>query len=748
MKKIITLLSFMLCFFATAQEKTDTMYIYQNDNVVKRIPVSQIDSVIFVIPKAPAVPDVPETSVYEAIDLGLPSGVKWATCNVGASNPEEYGGYYAWGEIEEKDSYTEDNSFTYGKYYGGISGNPEYDVACAKWGGAWRMPTAAEQQELLENCTWRWTAQNGINGYKVIAPNGNSIFLPASGCRNGTKIDGEGELGYYWSGSVNEGNNYGAYYLDFNSGSNGLYSFFRNYGFSVRPVCDGTTVPVENYTVSVLSNGNGVVSIEGTQESSVTVSAGASVTVVATPDSGYKFIGWYIGESETPVSTDATYTFIVSANVALVAKFEAEESGDSGSLNGHDYVDLGLSVKWATCNVGASSPEDYGDYYAWGEIKEKDDYTKDNSVTYGKDMSSISGNPEYDVASAQWGDTWRMPTSDEINELCKNCTWEWTTRNNVNGYKVTGPNGNSIFLPAAGNCNGTKVNNIGSYGCYWSGSMYKDFLNAYDLLFNSSRCDLNTSYRYQGLSVRPVYGGTTVPVENYTVSVSSEANGTVLIEGTDEKSITVSADETVTVTATPADGYKFVGWYVEGTDTPVSTDAAYTFTVSENIALVAKFEAEESGVSGNLDGHDYVDLGLPSGLKWATCNVGATSPEESGVYRIWSATTYDWGNNWRMPTKDDFQELINNCTWSWITQNGVNGIEFTSSNGNRIFLPAAGYGSGSTLYEFGSAGFYWSSTSYDIYNSFPLLFNHNGCSVTDYMSREYSLSIRLVFSEN
>ena len=146
--------------------------------------------------------------------------------------------------------------------------------------------------------------------------------------------------------------------------------------------------------------------------------------------------------------------------------------------------------------------------------------------------------------------------------------------------------------------------------------------------------------------------------------------------------------------------------------------------------------------------YEAIDLGLPSGVKWATCNVGATSPEESGAYRIWSATTYDWGNNWRMPTKDDFQELINNCTWSWITQNGVNGIEFTSSNGNRIFLPAAGYGSGSTLYEFGSAGFYWSSTSYDIYNSFPLLFNHNGCSVTDYMSREYSLSIRLVFSEN
>ena len=734
------------------------MYIYRNDNIIERIPVSKIDSVVFVAPKAPAVPDVPETPVYEAIDLGLPSGVKWATCNVGATKPEEYGGYYAWGEIEEKDDYSWNTyrwcNGTYDsmtKYCTSASNGtvdnktvlePEDDVAHVKWGGSWRMPTKAEQDELRNNCTWTWKTLNGVNGYEVTGPNGNSIFLPAAAYRIGSDVYYRGYNGNYWSGSLFSDYSECAYYLGFSDSSYDWYGHDRCVGRSVRPVCDGTTVPVENYTVSVLSNGNGVVSIEGTQESSVTVSAGASVTVVATPDSGYKFIGWYIGESETPVSTDATYTFTVSANVALVAKFESFVE----FVDGHGCVDLGLpsGLKWATCNVGATSPEDYGDYYAWGEIKEKDDYTKDNSVTYGKDMSSISGNPEYDVASAQWGDTWRMPTSDEINELCKNCTWEWTTRNNVNGYKVTGPNGNSIFLPAAGNCNGTKVNNIGSYGCYWSGSMYKDFLNAYDLLFNSSRCDLNTSYRYQGLSVRPVYDGETIPVESYTVSVSTNGNGVVSIEGTQESSVTVSAGASVTVVATPDSGYKFIGWYIGESETPVSTDATYTFTVSANVALVAKFESFVEFV----DGHGCVDLGLPSGLKWATCNVGATSPEESGVYRIWSATTYDWGNNWRMPTQAELEELINNCTWSWIMQNGVNGVEFTGNNGNRIFLPAAGYGSGSTLYEFGSAGFYWSSTYYNSLNSYPLLFNHNGCTTKEYFNRETGINIRLVLSDN
>ena len=782
------------------------MYIYRNDKIIERIPVSKIDSVVFVAPKAPAVPDVPETPVYGAIDLGLPSGVKWATFNVGATKPEEYGGYYAWGEIEEKDDYSWSTyRWCNGSYdsmtkyctsasFGTVDNKtvlePEDDVAHVKWGGSWRMPTRAEQDELHYNCTWTWTTINGVNGYEVTGPNGNSIFLPVAAYRIGSDVYYIGNNGNYWSSSLYIDDSYYALELYFNDSGCCPVRDLRYVGGSVRPVCGGTTVPVESYSVSVSTNGNGEVLIEGTQESSVTVSAGASVTVVATPADDYKFIGWYIGESDTPVSTDATYTFTVSANVALVAKFEAEETGDSDSLNGHYYVDLGLpsGLKWATCNVGASSPEEYGGYYAWGEIEEKDSYTEDNSFTYGKYYGDISGNPEYDVACAKWGGAWRMPTKDEILELLKNCTWTWTTRNDVNGYEVTGPNGNSIFLPAAGYRLGTEVYYRGSSGYYWSGSVDYNYDGyAYYLYFDSDNHGVSYGSRFYGYSVRPVYDGATVPVESYTVSVSSNGNGVVSIEGIQENSVTVSAGASVTVVATPDSGYKFIGWYIGESDTPVSTDATYTFIVSANVALVAKFESFVEIV----DGHGCVDLGLPSGLKWATCNVGASSPEEYGGYYAWgeieekddySWSTYKWcngtddsmtkyctsasfgtvdnktvlepeddvahvkwGGNWRMPTRAEQDELLTKCTWTWTTLNGVNGCEVTGPNGNSIFLPAAGYRIGAEVTDGGSLGIYWSSSLYsnNSTNAYYLVF-HDSNYGWNYYNRCFGQSVRPV----
>jgi len=175
-------------------------------------------------------------------------------------------------------------------------------------------------------------------------------------------------------------------------------------------------------------------------------------------------------------------------------------------------VDLGLSVKWAGCNVGASSPEEYGGYYAWGETEEKSDYNWDtyryyNSSTGDIDYigSNISGT-SYDVARMKWGGGWRMPTRDEIKELCEKCSWEWTTVNGIRGNKVTGPNGNSIFLPAAGNRSDTEVDYRGSSGLYWSGSLYEDYSgDAYVLGFDSGYGFWSLWYgRYYGHSVRPV----------------------------------------------------------------------------------------------------------------------------------------------------------------------------------------------------------------------------------------------------
>ena len=186
-------------------------------------------------------------------------------------------------------------------------------------------------------------------------------------------------------------------------------------------------------------------------------------------------------------------------------------------INGHDWVDLGLpsGLKWATCNVGASSSEDYGDYYAWGETETKGDYSSSNSLTYGLSISELEsqgyidgdGNltPSHDAATANWGGNWRLPTKAEYEELVNKCTLQWTTQNGVNGWKATGLNGNSIFLPAAGYRYGSSLYYAGSLGYYWSSTpreSYPDY--AYGLDFGSGYHDVGWGSRGSGRSVRPV----------------------------------------------------------------------------------------------------------------------------------------------------------------------------------------------------------------------------------------------------
>ena len=197
-------------------------------------------------------------------------------------------------------------------------------------------------------------------------------------------------------------------------------------------------------------------------------------------------------------------SFVVSEVDSVVFVETEVFSSDTTYVNGYAAVDLGLSVKWATCNIGADSPEDYGNYYAWGETETKDSYTSSTSVTYNVTMDDIAGNAEYDAATANWGSSWRMPTYAEIVELVDSCTWTWTTENDVNGYLVTGSNGNSIFLPAAGSRD-TSLTNAGSNGFYWSSTPFTGSkTNTYHLFFGSSSYSATRSYRYYGFSVRPV----------------------------------------------------------------------------------------------------------------------------------------------------------------------------------------------------------------------------------------------------
>lgn len=175
-------------------------------------------------------------------------------------------------------------------------------------------------------------------------------------------------------------------------------------------------------------------------------------------------------------------------------------------------VDLGLSVKWAGWNVGATSPEEYGGYFAWGELEEKSDYSVDTYQYYDQANKvyqfigdNISGT-QYDVARTQWGGNWRMPTKEEFQELVDRCDWEWAKYNGVSGQKVIGPNGNSIFLPAAGYRFGRNFSYRGSDGHYWMGDFYRDdSKNAYFLYFYYGYEHWNYDYRFDGFSVRPVF---------------------------------------------------------------------------------------------------------------------------------------------------------------------------------------------------------------------------------------------------
>ena len=206
------------------------------------------------IVETPIVPVAPQgvANGHEYVDLGL--SVKWATMNVGASKPEDYGDYFAWGEKKPKrmydwskykwcrGSYDTQTKYCTNSSYGTVDNkttlNLSDDAARANWGGSWRMPTKVEQDELLEKCTWKWTTQNGVKGYKVTSKsNGNSIFLPAAGGRRSYLYSDDGIIGYYWSSSLNADDPFDAWLVIFSSDHVFRYNYNRCLGCSVRPVC-------------------------------------------------------------------------------------------------------------------------------------------------------------------------------------------------------------------------------------------------------------------------------------------------------------------------------------------------------------------------------------------------------------------------------------------------------------------------------------------------------------------------------
>ncbi len=453
----------------------------------------------------------PDSHHPHLIDLGLPSGTKWACCNVGASNPIDNGSYYVWGRTEEYQTEKSLSDFT-----GSDIAGSQYDVAHVKWGDSWVMPSYYQLKELKDECHWEYVKDNvkGTDiGIRFTGPNGGSIILPLAGyCLDERHLNVGKQFGYYSSTQSYSYFTYYYHYLRFST-TDGLSLDYYEYsiGYSVRPVSMIKTSLV--YPDLQLSQTQ--LSIVKGKSSTVEIIAGSGKYGVTSPNSSIA-IASLSGTTITISGVAEGTAKIIVEDVQTNQQFFIDITvGSSSCPNNHHphLIDLGLpsGTKWACCNIGAQKPEEYGGYFAWGETSEKEyydwsSYTHcDGSSRTCHDIGKDIAGTQYDAATANWGSPWVMPSKVQMEELVKNCTSEWTTENGVNGRSFTGPNGVSIFLPAAGYRQRGDLLSTGACGVYWSSTLGKsDAYDAWDLYFLSGYVETPDDDRGYGLSVRPV----------------------------------------------------------------------------------------------------------------------------------------------------------------------------------------------------------------------------------------------------
>ena len=240
MKKQIFLAALAALVASSVSQAQGVMVIKMNDEAIYELRLEDITQVAFsvneeIVDAPPAFLRCPDGNHPHLIDLGLPSGTKWACCNVGASLPEQYGNYYAWGETETKDTYNDDTYSYYSDNLGEDIAGTQYDVAHVKWGSSWRIPTYTQILELVTYCTRSKTYLNGRAGTLVTGPNGSTIFLPFAGLQMGNTTRYKAERGCYWSSTPKDA--IYAHYLSIRPADwNRYYSIQRSEGLTVRPV--------------------------------------------------------------------------------------------------------------------------------------------------------------------------------------------------------------------------------------------------------------------------------------------------------------------------------------------------------------------------------------------------------------------------------------------------------------------------------------------------------------------------------
>ena len=499
-----------------------------------------------------------EINGHPYVDLGLPSGLLWATMNVGASSPEDYGDYYAWGETRTKSLYSTDNymwsdnngsltKYNNNKDYGFVDNLVELesidDAATVNWGGGWRIPTYEGWNELLSNCKWTWGKKNGVSGYKATSLlNGNSIFLPAAGYNNSSQPLFAGSKGYYWESTNIKmgGNPVYAYDMELSSDKVSWNFNYRSIGQSIRPVYQPNSYfSLSKENLSYSSNGGDEIIMTLSNQSWTASTSESWIQLSITSGNGNVAVTIAVSKNNSHFRT-GSITFTVGEEIHSLAITQ------EGTPSIHEFVDLGLpsGTLWATSNIGANSPEEYGDYFAWGETTPKSDYTWDtykwlNTVkttttdsdgfetttitrTFTKYHSEQGSSwykgvndrktdldAEDDAAAVNWGGGWRMPDWGDRYELIDpaNCIWTWTTQGGHNGYKVTSKkNGNFIFFPAAGYRSDTHVYKDEESFYYWGSGMFDFEPHTASILVDYLDEGPYGSFdRYCGCPVRPVY---------------------------------------------------------------------------------------------------------------------------------------------------------------------------------------------------------------------------------------------------
>lgn len=469
----------------------------------------------------PAPIDIPA----EPINLGLPSGTLWASWNVGATAPEEYGNYYSWGETEVRDQYY---FTTYSLCDGTVSSchdigadisGTQYDVAHVKWGGGWCMPSKDDFMELVYNCEYKETTQNGVKGLQFTGKNGNYIFLPYTGYYWNTENSKVGSEGSYWSSTLTTSRNH-AHEMSFSKGEMLWDCYINRFaGLSVRPVKHSAptydNLVLSTYDpINMIVNGGATFMILSGSGSYAVESSDKTVASVKLRDNYVDVLGEAAG----------TATITVSDTKSGEKKtIEVTITDNTPSPGTHaEAVDLGLpsGTKWADRNVGASSPEDYGGLYSWAMTEEVEAYSRYKwghgeygEITkyctdskYGTVDNKTILDPEDDAAYVAWGGQWLMPTLEQAKELVANCDSEWTTLNGVWGRRYTSKiNGNAIFFPAAGYFAYETYYSKGTNGFYWTSTLNdKNSERAYDLFLASGSTGTSANFRYYGASVRPV----------------------------------------------------------------------------------------------------------------------------------------------------------------------------------------------------------------------------------------------------